>query len=739
MSYNPTENYDSELRNPSGIVFFGTDPSKPMLDSVAGFVLDEDNSQLRVPNLLVDNDGKIGSIGSTGILTLASDGTATFSNDVVIEGNLSVEGDVLTVNTQTVLVEDNIITLNSGNFADPTEDAGIEVFRGSGGSPIVTLRWDEGSDHWMFTNDGTNFDNIVGATGSYTLTNKEIDASENNIYNIPNSGLDNSSVTVTAGTGLTGGGTVALGDTITINLAAGNGLVSSDDLVSAKAGSGIAVDANGIHVVDSVISSRTFLASTGVAPDQDTLLIFDSGVGLKQITVNDLVNGADLLTEFAVSGASTSDVSTLSEGEKLVFASGTGGAVGIVPAISTDAGGNPVVTLNVDNSLIQGRSEANFNEDDLLLFYDSDGAGLRSVTQQQFIADVINAVSGVPGSGGDPGIMTYWALSDGTPNDDDHVSLIYNLTTLTMTGVSGVNVNVNGPYDEVKVGLEPTPVSTGTYGGANSVGSFTVDQNGRITDASNVNINITASQVSDFDTEAQDAVFLNANFLDTATIDFTVNETTHAVSGKVIDASITEAHINSSALLSTGGLQGGSSTKISVRAGDAITVNTTGVSVTDDGITNAKLRNSSALSVIGRSANSIGDPADIVAGTDHYVLRRSGSSLGFGLIGTNNISDDAITEAKLFRAIQTANSTVTATGDIVLADGGTGGITINLPAISSNEGRIITIKKTNSEAGQIIIDGNSTETIDGALTKRLYYQYETMTLVCDASAGWYII
>lgn len=738
MSYNPTENYDSELRNPSGIVFFGKDPSRPMLDSSSNFLIDEDSSTLKVPNIVISNNGKIGSVGSSGILNLASDGTATFSNDVVVNGNLSVEGDVLTVNTQTLLVEDNVITLNSGNFASPTEDAGIEVFRGTGGSPLVTLKWDEGSDHWMFTNDGTNFDNIVGATGAETLTNKDIDASENNIYNIPNSGLINSSVTVAAGTGLTGGGTVNLGNTITINLAAGNGLVSSDDLVSAKAGSGIAVDANGIHVVDSVISSRAFLASTGVAPDQDTLLIYDSGTGLRQITVNDLINGADLLTEFSVSGLSTSDTSTLSEGEKLVFAGGTSNAIGIVPVISTDAGGNPVVTLNVDNSLIQGRSEANFNEDDLLLFYDSDGAGLRSVTQQQFISDVIDAVSGVPGSGGDPGIMTYWALHDGQAGDD-HISLIYNLTTLTMTGVSGVNVNVNGPYDQVKVGLEPTAVTTGTYGDANSVGSFTVDQNGRITGASNVDIEITASQVSDFDAEAQDAVFLNANFLDTATIDFTVNETTHAVSGKVIDGSITEAHINSSALLSTGGLQGGSSTKLSVKAGNAITVNSTGVSVTDDGITNAKLRNSSALSVIGRSANSIGDPADIVAGTDHYVLRRSGSSLGFGLIGTNNISDDAITEAKLFRAIQTATSTVTATGDIILAEGGTGGITINLPAITSNEGRIITIKKTDAAVGQIIIDGNSTETIDGAQTKRLYYQYETMTLVCDASAGWYII
>lgn len=49
-------------------------------------------------------------------------------------------------------------------------------------------------------------------------------------------------------------------------------------------------------------------------------------------------------------------------------------------------------------------------------------------------------------------------------------------------------------------------------------------------------------------------------------------------------------------------------------------------------VTDTKLRDSAALSVIGRSANSIGDPGDIVAGADGDVLRRSGTTVGFGLI-----------------------------------------------------------------------------------------------------------
>jgi hypothetical protein len=61
----------------------------------------------------------------------------------------------------------------------------------------------------------------------------------------------------------------------------------------------------------------------------------------------------------------------------------------------------------------------------------------------------------------------------------------------------------------------------------------------------------------------------------------------------------------------------------------------------DNAVTDAKLRDSAGLSVIGRGANSTGDPADIVAGTNHQVLRRDGSSLGFGAVDLS--SNQAVT------------------------------------------------------------------------------------------------
>jgi hypothetical protein len=61
----------------------------------------------------------------------------------------------------------------------------------------------------------------------------------------------------------------------------------------------------------------------------------------------------------------------------------------------------------------------------------------------------------------------------------------------------------------------------------------------------------------------------------------------------------------------------------------------------DNAVTDAKLRDSAGLSVIGRGANSTGDPADIVAGTNKQVLRRDGSSLGFGAVDLS--SNQAVT------------------------------------------------------------------------------------------------
>jgi hypothetical protein len=77
------------------------------------------------------------------------------------------------------------------------------------------------------------------------------------------------------------------------------------------------------------------------------------------------------------------------------------------------------------------------------------------------------------------------------------------------------------------------------------------------------------------------------------------------------------------------------------------TLGSLGALAFEDLVSDILLRDSVGLSVIGRSANSTGKPADIVAGTDGHVLRLAGTTLGFGTIVTAGIADDAVTYAKM--------------------------------------------------------------------------------------------
>lgn len=54
--------------------------------------------------------------------------------------------------------------------------------------------------------------------------------------------------------------------------------------------------------------------------------------------------------------------------------------------------------------------------------------------------------------------------------------------------------------------------------------------------------------------------------------------------------------------------------------------------ITNAAVTYAKIQNVTALSVFGRASNTTGVGADIVAASDFQVLRRSGTSIGFGAI-----------------------------------------------------------------------------------------------------------
>lgn len=113
----------------------------------------------------------LASFNSTDTVNIGDSGDDT---TVVIRGNLQVDGTTTTVNSTTLDIADNQITLNSDLATDtlPTENADIIVNRGS--NTDVAIRWNETSDRWSFTNDGTNYNDIPTQDTNTQRSNEEI-------------------------------------------------------------------------------------------------------------------------------------------------------------------------------------------------------------------------------------------------------------------------------------------------------------------------------------------------------------------------------------------------------------------------------------------------------------------------------------------------------------------------------------------------------------------------------------
>ena len=130
---------------------------------------------------IAGGDG-IGSTGSGTTATLNVDNTVvrtsgaqsiagvkTFSDNAIFSGNLTVNGTQTTVNSATLSIADNKITLNSDyTGSGPSENAGIEVERGTVNNAV--LRWNESTDKWQFTNDGGTSYSDITSYGNFSVT-----------------------------------------------------------------------------------------------------------------------------------------------------------------------------------------------------------------------------------------------------------------------------------------------------------------------------------------------------------------------------------------------------------------------------------------------------------------------------------------------------------------------------------------------------------------------------------------
>jgi hypothetical protein len=76
--------------------------------------------------------------------------------------------------------------------------------------------------------------------------------------------------------------------------------------------------------------------------------------------------------------------------------------------------------------------------------------------------------------------------------------------------------------------------------------------------------------------------------------------------------------------------------------------------------------------------------------------------------------------------------------EIILANATGGAFTITMPTAVEREGYIYSIKKTDSSANAVKVDGLGSEEIDGDADFDLLSQDEVITVVSD-NANWWVI
>jgi len=205
---------------------------------------------------------------------------------------------------------------------------------------------------------------------------------------------------------------------------------------------------------------------------------------------------ANIATSFTVAGDSGSNQTITSGSDTLTISGGTG--------LSSVASATDTITINLDNTAVTAGTYGNA----------STAATFTVDAQGRLTSASQNAVS-----------ITASQVTDFTANARAAISVSGDLAYNTSTGVisftndagdiesvtAGTGLSGGGTSGAVTLDLANTAVTAGNYGAANTVATFTVDAQGRLTAASNSAISIVASQISDLASNAVTSLTGTAN------------------------------------------------------------------------------------------------------------------------------------------------------------------------------------------------------------------------------------
>ena len=157
----------------------------------------------------------------------------------------------------------------------------------------------------------------------------------------------------------------------------------------------------------------------------------------------------------------------------LYYGKGTGGAGGTATTVEAIAGAGAYVALSGAQTITGNKT---FSGTTIVA---TPTANTHAATKL-YVDQSVSAVSGSITVAGDSGTSQTVSLSD----------------TLTISGGTGLS-SIASATDTLTINLDNTAVTAATYGNASAVGTFTVDAQGRLSNAVSTSISITASQVSD--------------------------------------------------------------------------------------------------------------------------------------------------------------------------------------------------------------------------------------------------
>lgn len=129
---------------------------------------------------------------------------------------------------------------------------------------------------------------------------------------------------------------------------------------------------------------------------------------------------------------------------------------------------------------------------------------------------------------------------------------------------------------------------------------------------------------------------------------------------------------------------------------------------------------------VGIGNNSPGEKLDTTGNTQ---------TSGQFIEGTGTTTDGVF---GLTQITKTSNFILTNSESVYLCDASSGAIVATLPPVSGTNNRIYHVKKTDSSSNTCTIDGDGSETVDGATTAVMIVQYEAITIISNNSA-WFIL